>query len=70
MAKLPDVLSVEQVAQILGVDPRTIRSYINRKRFPHAYRMDPQSNHSPYRIPKKDVEDFLAQQGKSVEDEQ
>lgn len=51
--------SVEQAANILGVSARTIRNWIKKGRFPNAYKLDPQSKKSSYKIPKIDVDSFL-----------
>ena len=53
------VLSVNQVSEILHVSPRTVRNLIKRGRFPGAYKLDPLSEKSSYRIPSDEVEDYL-----------
>jgi excisionase family DNA binding protein len=52
------LFTVEQVAHRLGVSDRTIRNMIDRGSFPHAYRLDPNSNRSPFRIPQEDIENI------------
>lgn len=49
-------LTVEQVANRLNVTPRTVQNMIRRGSLPHAYRLDPTTDHSPYRVPVSDVE--------------
>jgi excisionase family DNA binding protein len=62
LEKPVNFLSVHQVAEILQVTPRTVRNLISRGRFPGAYKIDPESNRSPYRIPKEDLEVHLEKQ--------
>ena len=57
-------LTVAQVAEILEVQPRTVRLYIERGHFPGAYKLDPTRKKSQYRIPQRDVTNFLAKQGR------
>jgi excisionase family DNA binding protein len=54
------MLSVKQVAELLGVTPRAIHKWIKRGHFPGAYKLSPASN-SPYRIPESDVIAFKEQ---------
>lgn len=57
-------LTVAQVAEILEIQPRTVRLYIARGHFPSAYKLDPTRKKSEYRIPQEDVTNFLAKQGR------
>ncbi|MEJ2708870.1 MAG: helix-turn-helix domain-containing protein [Anaerolineales bacterium] len=61
MEKTP-FLSVDQVADILEVSNRTVLNLIHRGRFPGAHKIDPESIRSPYRIPKPDLESYIAKQ--------
>jgi excisionase family DNA binding protein len=54
-------LSVSQVAVILNCSSRHVLNLIHRGAFPNAFKLDPNSR-SVYRIPKKDVDKFIAQQ--------
>ncbi len=54
------VLSTGQVAERLGVDPRTVQRWVAAGRFPGAYRLDPDAKQSPYVIPSSDVTAFEA----------
>lgn len=51
-------LTVDEVADRLGVSNRTVRNFIERGHFPNAYRVDPTVPKSHYRIPKEDVDRF------------
>jgi excisionase family DNA binding protein len=59
-------LTVVEVAEILEIKPRTVRKYIERGHFPGAFRLDPTREKSEYRIPKEDVSNFLAKQGRKA----
>ena len=50
------LLTVEEVSLRLGVSDRTVRNMILRGSLPGAYRLDPHSTKSPYRIPVESVE--------------
>lgn len=52
-------LSVTEVAERLGVHPRTIRRWIQSGEFPNARRVRP-IRRSPFRIPMSDVIAFEA----------
>ena len=58
--------TVEQVAEALKVTPRTVRNLIERGRFPGAYKIDPQSERSTWRIPEDDLVQFKERQHESV----
>jgi excisionase family DNA binding protein len=51
-------LTVRQVAERLNVDRTTITRWINAGHFPHAYKLNPRSPNSPFRVPNTDVEQF------------
>ncbi|MFN3492529.1 MAG: helix-turn-helix domain-containing protein [Anaerolineales bacterium] len=54
-------LSVSQVAALLNCSHRHVLNLIQRGAFPNAYKLDPNSR-SRWRIPKKDVDQFIKQQ--------
>jgi excisionase family DNA binding protein len=47
-------LTVDQVAQRLGVTPRSVLRWLDKGFFPNAYRFAPMAK-SPWRIPESDV---------------
>lgn len=51
-------LSTADVAARLGVSTRAIIKWLGQGLFPNAYKMNPHSRNSPYRIPEKDVLEF------------
>jgi len=53
-----EVLSVVQVAALLGCSHQTVINLISRGHFPNAFKLDPNKK-SVYRILKKDVDSFL-----------
>jgi excisionase family DNA binding protein len=59
------IYSVSDLAELLQVSTRTVRNLINRGRFPNAYRIDPLSVKSSYRIPSKDVNAYIELQASS-----
>lgn len=60
-----DDLSVSQVATILGCSTRHVLNLIHRNAFPNAFKLDPNAR-SRYRIPKNDVDEFIAQRKTSL----
>ena len=61
-----DWKTTSEVAAMLRVTPQTVINLINRGRFPGAYKIDPLSSNSAYRIPIRDVEKYIEKQrGKS-----
>ena len=61
-----DWKTTSEVAALLKVTPQTVINLINRGRFPGAYKIDPLSSNSAYRIPVGDVEKYIEKQrGKS-----
>jgi len=61
-----DWKTTNEVAALLKVTPQTVINLINRGRFPGAYKIDPLSINSAYRIPIGDVEKYIEKQrGKS-----
>lgn len=57
-------LTVAQAAKELGVFPSTLVRWINTDLFPGAYKLNPTATNSPYRIPRRDVDNFrLRRQG-------
>lgn len=55
---MTEILTIKQTAERLGVSRKTITLWIQRGAFPHAYRLNPAIQKSPYRIPITDVIDF------------
>jgi hypothetical protein len=53
-----ELLTTEQAAEILGVNPRTVRRMIDRGSIRGAYKADPSSK-SVLKIPAKEVERIL-----------
>ena len=53
-----DMLTTTQAAEMCGVTDQTIRRWIRLGRFPGAWRG--LGDTSPYRIPRADVEAFIA----------
>ena len=49
-------LTTADVAAELGVTERTITRWCEAGRFPHAYRLNPEAEKSPWLIPPSDVE--------------
>jgi excisionase family DNA binding protein len=64
---LIEFFTVEQAAKELQVSDRTIRNLISRGRFPHAAKIDPQSPHSTWRIPRADLVTYQQQQAGHVQ---
>ena len=61
-----DWKTTREVADMLNVTRQTVVSLIDRGRFPGAYKIDPLSSNSAYRIPIRDVEKYIEKQrGKS-----
>ena len=54
-----DLLTTEQVGELLGVSRETVNTWIDKGHFPHAYKLDPTRTNSPYRIPRQDVDSFI-----------
>lgn len=53
-------LSTSKAAQLLGVSERTVQLWLKKRKFPGAYKLDPDASNSPYRIPLADVEAIQA----------
>jgi excisionase family DNA binding protein len=56
-----ELLTTSKVAKMLGVTQTTISQWADAGFFPHAFRLSPRRK-SPWRIPKADVEAFIARQ--------
>jgi len=48
-------LTAEEVAERLGVTDRTVRNMVLRGSFPNAFKLDPTTPRSSWRIPEADV---------------
>lgn len=58
-ATVEKLLSVSEVAERLGVTPRTVVRWIRDKvAFPNAYQKNPRLKTSPFVIPLEDVEEL------------
>lgn len=55
-----EVMTVPEAAKFLGVHRRTVLNWVRDGRFPGAYRLDPESPRSHYRLPVLDVVRFAA----------
>ena len=55
---MTEVLTTGQAGRRLGVTKKAIGDWIKKGLFPGAYRVNPSSRHSPFRIPVEDVEAF------------
>ena len=53
-------LGTGEVAEALGVSPRTVQRWLELDLFPHAYRLNPENPRSHVRIPVRDVEALKA----------
>ena len=63
---MPDInYSVDEVAEILEVSPRTVRNLTSRGRLPGSYKLDPLKEKSSFRIPKSDLENYIRMQKSS-----
>lgn len=63
---MPAVYSVKQAAERLGVAPTTLSRWVKLGHFANAYKLDPNAQNSPYRIPEEDIEAFEEQRRQSV----
>lgn len=61
VGKNEKILSAQEAAVELGVDPRTVARWCERGEFPGAYKSNPRLKNSPWKIPVKAIEDFLAE---------
>lgn len=55
-----EFVTVREAADHMKVSTRTIRNLIDRGAFPGAARIDPSSEKSTWRIPRKELKAFLA----------
>lgn len=60
---VPNILTVTQTAERLGVAIPTVHDWIREGRLPHAYQLSPGRKHSQWRIPEDDVKaiEFMRQ---------
>ena len=58
------ILTSPEVAKILGVNPTTITNWAKAGYFPRAYRVNPMSKRSAWRIPQGDVDAFVEKRRK------
>ena len=52
------VYTARKAAERLGVAATTVSRWVKIGRFPNAYKLDPNANNSPYRIPEEDLVAF------------
>lgn len=52
------VYTVKKAAERLGVAASTVSRWVKIGRFPNAYKLDPNGDNSPYRIPEEDLVAF------------
>lgn len=58
------LLTSPEVAKRLGVTPATINNWAKAGYFPRAYRINPMSSRSAWRIPEGDVDAFVEKRRK------
>ena len=58
------ILTSPEVAKMLGVHSATINNWAKADYFPRAYRVNPMSSRSAWRIPKGDVDAFVEKRRK------
>jgi len=63
-----EIYTTRQVAERLGATPQTVAVWIRQDKFPNAYKLDPEGQTSPYRIPESDVIAFEKKRRMSAQD--
>jgi len=58
------LLTAPEVGKLLGVTSATMNHWLDAGHFPNAYRLNPMKPHSPWRIPRGDVVEFIAERRK------
>ena len=56
----PGIYSTNDVCKILNCSHQLVSLWVKQGEFPHSYKLNPSRLNSPYRIPRADVEAFLA----------
>ena len=59
-----EILTSVDVASRLGVDANTVSGWCSLGYFPDAYRINPRKRKSPWRIPKRNVLEFVDERRK------
>ena len=54
-----ELLKTPDVAKLLGVSVTCVNDWLRAGDFPNAYRINPLRAHSPWRVPRSDVDDFI-----------
>ena len=62
------IYTTRQVADRLGATPQAVAAWIRQGKFPNAYKLDPEGQTSPYRIPESDIIAFEKKRHMSAQD--
>lgn len=54
-----ELLKTPEVAKLLGVTVTCVNDWLRAGDFPNAHRINPMRAHSPWRIPRSDVDAFI-----------
>lgn len=57
-------LTTPEVAKLLGVTQACVNVWLRAGDFPNAHRINPMRAHSPWRVPRSDVDEFIEQRRK------
>lgn len=57
-------LTTPEVAKLLGVTQACVNVWLRGGDFPNAHRINPMRAHSPWRVPRSDVDEFIEQRRK------
>ena len=60
-----EFLTTPKVAKLLGVSAAAVNLWLKDGDFPNAVRINPGRKHSPWRIPRSDVDQFIAKRRKA-----
>ena len=59
-----EILTTPKVAKLLGVTVASINEWLKAGHFPNAYRINPMRPRSAWRIPKRDIDEFIEKRRK------